>query len=145
MVRHSFTIMPHPFPPPIALGCLAGDLAASSTCHRAVDRLPQAPSGRTEPTPEIPYPRPCLATTPPSQNQAPGGEPPRDFTSGRTSAGSLPPSPFHAISPPSSGMWARATALSPRHPHWLSKWAACPRGRALARARLGQKLLPRPS
>jgi hypothetical protein len=56
--------MPYPFPPPIALGCLAGDLTASSTRHHAVDRPAQAPSGRIEPTPEIPYPRPCLATTP---------------------------------------------------------------------------------
>jgi hypothetical protein len=109
--------MPHPFPPPIALGCLAGDLAAVSTRHRAVDRPPKAPSGRIEPTPEIPYPRSCLATTPPSQNWAPGGEPPRDFTGGRTPAGSLPPSPFHAVSPPSSGMWAHAMAPSSRHPH----------------------------
>jgi hypothetical protein len=59
--------MPHPFPPPIVLGYLAGDLVAVSTCHHAVDRSTQAPSDRIEPTPEIPYPRPCLATTSPSQ------------------------------------------------------------------------------
>jgi hypothetical protein len=74
-LRHSLTKTMHPSPPPIALGSLAGDLTAASAHHRAMDRPPQAPSGQIGPTPMIPYPRPCLATTPPSQNRAPSREP----------------------------------------------------------------------
>jgi hypothetical protein len=76
-LRHSLTNVIPPSPPPIALGSLAGDLTAASARHRAVDRPPHAPSGQIGPTPMIPYPRLCLATTPSSQNRAPGGEPPR--------------------------------------------------------------------
>jgi hypothetical protein len=43
--------------------------------HLAVDRPSQAPSCQIDPTIVIPYPRPCLATTPTSQNWDPGGEP----------------------------------------------------------------------
>jgi hypothetical protein len=91
----------------IAPGSLAGDFTAASARHRAVDRPPQAPSGQIGPSTMIPYPRPCLAPTPPSQNRNPGGEPPRGFTGGRASAGPPPPRLRSMSSaPPSSGMWA---------------------------------------
>jgi hypothetical protein len=45
---------------------LAGDLTTASARHRTVDRPPQAPSGQIGPSTMIPYPRLCLATTPPS-------------------------------------------------------------------------------
>jgi hypothetical protein len=72
-LRNSLTNIMHPSLPPIALGSLDGDLTAASARHCAKDRPPQAPSGQIGPTPIIPYQRPCLATTPPSQNRAPGG------------------------------------------------------------------------
>jgi hypothetical protein len=100
-----------------------------------VDRPPQASTCQIDPTSEIPYPRPCLATTPPSQNRNPGGEPPWDFTNGRTPTGSLSPlSPFHAVSPPFSGAWARAHGVRRAVPHssWVvwAQLAAMPRARA---------------
>jgi hypothetical protein len=39
-LRHTLTIARQLSPPPIALGCLAGNLTAASTRHRAVDRPP---------------------------------------------------------------------------------------------------------
>jgi hypothetical protein len=74
---HTRTIARHLSPPPIALGCLAGDLTAASTRHRAVDRPPWASTGRIDPTPVTPYHRPCLATAPPPQNRTHDGEPSR--------------------------------------------------------------------
>jgi hypothetical protein len=89
-----------------------------------VDRPPQASTGQIDPTSVAPYPRPCLATTSPSQNWTPGREPPRDSTGSRTPAGSLSlPSPCHAVSPPSSGMGAHATASSLRRLHGISPLA----------------------
>jgi hypothetical protein len=76
-LRHSLTNTMHPSPPPIALGSLTGDRTAASARHRAMDQPPQAPSGQIGPTPMIPYPRPCLSTTPLSQNWAPDEEPSR--------------------------------------------------------------------
>jgi hypothetical protein len=102
-LRHSLTNAMHPSSPPIALGCLACDLTAASTRHRAVDRPPQAPSGQIEPTPMIPYPRPCLATTPPSQNRAPGREPPQTSPAVEPNRFAPPPlrRPLHAVTPSS--------------------------------------------
>jgi hypothetical protein len=99
---HSLTNALHPSPPPFALGSLAGDLTAASARHRTMDQPPQAPSGQIGPTSMIPYPRSCLATTPPLQNRAPGGEPPWGLTVGRAPAGSPPPpppSPLHVVAP----------------------------------------------
>jgi hypothetical protein len=90
---HSLTNAMHPSPPPIAPGSLAGDLTATSAHHRAVDWPPQAPFGQIGPTPMIPYPRPCLAITPPSQNRAPGGEPPRTSSAVKPDRFAPPPSP----------------------------------------------------
>jgi hypothetical protein len=89
-LRHSLTNALHPSPPPIAPGSLAGDTAASAR-HLAVDRPPQAPSSKIGPTSMIPYPRLCLATTPPSQNRAPDGEPSRTSPAVEPT-GSPPPS-----------------------------------------------------
>jgi hypothetical protein len=102
-LRHSLTNTMHPSSPPIALGCLAGDLTAASARHRTVDRPPRAPSGQIGPSTMIPYPRPCLATSPPSQNRAPGGEPP--WTSPTVELDRFAPPPSVARStplPPSS-------------------------------------------
>jgi hypothetical protein len=103
-------------------------------------------TGQIDPISMTPYPRPCLATTPPSQNRTPGGEPPRDFTGSRTPAGSL--SPRHCSAP--SAPLPLACGPVPRHsPHAVSS-AGGPSGppadaaaRALA---LGwAKNSPRPS
>jgi hypothetical protein len=119
-LRHSLTNTMHPSPPPIALGSLAGDLTAASARHLTVGRPPRAPSGKIGPTPMIPYPRPCLVATPPSQNRAPDGEPPR--TSPAVKPDRFSPLLTPSASPP-SGTWARATAPSPHHPRIV-----CPAG-----------------
>jgi hypothetical protein len=67
----------HPPPFPITPGSLTGDPTTAGARHLAVDRPFQAPSGPIGPTTVIPYPRPCLTTTPSSQNRDCGGEPPR--------------------------------------------------------------------
>jgi hypothetical protein len=125
-LRHSLTNAMPPSPPPIALGSLVGDLTAASARHRAVDRPPQAPSSQIGPTPMIPYPRPCLATTPPSQNRAPGGEPPR-------TSPAVEPDRF--TPPPLADTWVRAHGVRPRRstPPWAD-WATCPRPRSLGRS-----------
>jgi hypothetical protein len=64
----------------------------------------------------IPYPRLCLATTPPSQNRNPGREPPQGLTGGPAPAG-LPP-PVTRSTPSAPHPLARGpmlTAPSPRH------------------------------
>jgi hypothetical protein len=115
---------------------------AAGARHLAMDRPSQAPSGQIDPTTVIPYPCPCLATTPPSQNRGPGGEPPRTspavgpdrFTppSPPPSAVSLPlplargPAPSPRRSPagrpsgPPAHMVARARARLGRNPPWPS-------------------------
>jgi hypothetical protein len=75
-LHHVLASTTHPPPSPIAPGSLTGDLPAAGARHLAVDQPSQAPSDQIGPTTMIPYPRPCLATTPPSQNRDPGGEPP---------------------------------------------------------------------
>jgi hypothetical protein len=92
--RLSVAILAHTSSSLIAPGSLAGGFTALSARHRAMDRPPPAPSGQIGPTPMIPYPRPCFATTPPSWNRSAGGEPPRGFTGGRAPTGSPPPSPL---------------------------------------------------
>jgi hypothetical protein len=76
-LRHTLTIARHLSPPPIALGCLTGDLTAANTRRCAVDRPPWASTSRIDPTPMNPYHRPCLATAPPPQNRTHDGEPSR--------------------------------------------------------------------
>jgi hypothetical protein len=114
-LRHSLTNTMHPSPPPIVLGSIAGDLTALSARHRAVDRPPQAPSGQIGPTPMILYPRSCLATTPTSQNLAPGGEPPRTSPTVEPDRFAPPPSPAPRRYPlPLADAWARTHAVRPR-------------------------------
>jgi hypothetical protein len=68
----------------------------------------------------IPYPRPCLTTTPPSQNQNPGGEPPRGLTGGRAPAGSPPP-PITRSMPSAPFLWH--VGLCPRRrPRAVPRW-----------------------
>jgi hypothetical protein len=78
----------------------------------------------------IPYPRPCLATTLPSQNRAPGGEPP--WTSPAVEPTGSPPPPLsHAprrYPPPLADAWARATPLlrGPTGSPARARWAEIP-------------------
>jgi hypothetical protein len=140
-LRHSLTNTMHPSPPPIALGSLAGDLTAAIACHRTVDRPPQAPSGQIGPIPMIPYPRPCLATTPLSQNWALGEEPSRTSPEVEPDRFAPPSSPApRRYPPPLADVWACTHDVRPRRsaPPWAG-WAACPRPRSL-----GQNP-PRPS
>jgi hypothetical protein len=118
---------------------------AADACHLAMDRPPQAPSGQIGPNTKIPYPRPCLATSPSSRNRDPGGVPQRGLTGGRALIGSPPPPP---VTPerrqprPPSGTWAHAHgAVLALFPRWRAKWATCPR----ARARLGRIPPPPPA
>jgi hypothetical protein len=145
-LHRSLTNTTHPFPPPIAPGNLAGDPTAVGAHHLAVDRPSQSPSGQIGPTSVIPYLRPCLATTPSTQNRDRDGEPPWSLTDGRTPAGSPPPpSPPNAVPSPLAGTWTCAhgaiPALSP------AGGPARPSARARARA-LGWAEIhppPRPS
>jgi hypothetical protein len=149
-LRHSLTNTMHPSPPPIALGSLAGDLIAASAHHLTVGRPPRALSGQIGPSTMIPYPRPCLATLLPLQNRDPDGEPPRGLTGGRARPVRPPPRrPLHTVSLPF--LWhmgpchdAVPTPSPCCFPLWWAEWAACPRGRALARARWA-KNSPQPS
>jgi hypothetical protein len=111
-----------------------------------VTSLPRAPTtaswtghpGTLQPNwpyPMIPYPRPCLATTPPSQNRAPDGEPPQtspvvepDRFAPPSVARSMP------LPPPLADAWARTHDVCPRRSAspWAG-WAACPCPRSLGR------------
>jgi hypothetical protein len=76
----------------------------------------QASTSQIDPTSVTPYPRPCLATAPPSQNRTHGGEPPRDFTGG-CPTGSLCPVTVQTPSAPLS----LACEPAPQHcPHAVS-------------------------
>jgi hypothetical protein len=86
-LRLSVASLAHTSSSLIAPGSFVGDFTAASARHHTMDR---PPSDQIGPTPMIPYPRPCFATTTPSQNRSPGGEPPRGFTGGRAPAGSPP-------------------------------------------------------
>jgi hypothetical protein len=85
---------------------------AAGARHLAMDRPSQAPSGQIDPTTVIPYPCPCLATTPPSQNRGPGGEPPR--TSPAVGPDRVTP-PRHPLLAPSASpsLWH----VGPHRPH----------------------------
>jgi hypothetical protein len=114
-VRHSTTILAHGLSTPIAPSSLAGNLTTASARHPPWTSHPGAPTGQIDPTPVIPYPRPCLATAPPPQNRTHGGEPPRDFTGGRAPV-DFPPSVARSAPltpPPLTDVWARATAPFP--------------------------------
>jgi hypothetical protein len=127
-LRLSVASLSHTSSSLIVPGSLVGGFTAASACHRAMDRPPPAPSGQIGPTPMIPYPRPCFATTPPSRNRSPGGEPPRGFTGGRAPAGSPTRHAPRHQPPSSSGTWAHTHGVVPTpFPRWRAWWAACPR------------------
>jgi hypothetical protein len=113
---------------------------AAGARHLAVDRPSQAPSGQIGPTTVIPYLLPCLATTPPSQNRDPGGEPPR--TSPAVGLRPVhPPPPRHPLLAPSASP-PLAHGPTPTAPSPRRSPAGGPSGQpahaaARARARLG--------
>jgi hypothetical protein len=124
-LRHSLTNTMHPSPPRITLGSLAGDLTAVSARHLTVGRPPRAPSGQIGPTPAralLPLLRrktglPAENHLGPHRRSRPTGSPPL-----------LTPSPPLPL--------ACGPTPSPRRfPRWRAEWSACPRYRALARAR----------
>jgi hypothetical protein len=108
-----------------------------------VDRPPQASTGQIDPTSVTPYPRPCLASAPSSQNRTHSEEPPRDFTGNRTPVDSSLPVAVQTTLAPLS----LACGPVPRcRPHTVSP-AGGPseppaHAVARARARLGQKHPP---
>jgi hypothetical protein len=93
-LHHSLMNTTHPFPSSIAPGNLASDPTATDTRHPAVDRPPRASTGQIGSASITPYLRPCLATTPSTQNRDTGEEPPQNFTGSRFSY------PQTALSPP---------------------------------------------
>jgi hypothetical protein len=103
--------MTHPLPSPIAPGNLADDPTVAGARHLVVDRSSRAPFGQINPSTMIPYPHPCLATSPITRNRDCDGEPPRSLTGGRLRPvrppGHLPSSLARGPAP---------TAPSPRHP-----------------------------
>jgi hypothetical protein len=110
--------MTHPSPPPIAPSSLTGDLTAADARHLAVDRPSRAPFGQINPSTMIPYPHPCLATSPTTQNLNHGGEPPRNLVGGRffrpRPVRPLPrPTTQRHQPPPPSGTWAHAHSTVP--------------------------------
>jgi hypothetical protein len=107
---HFTTSTTHLFPLPITPVGLTGDLTATSARHLTVNRPSQAPSGQIRPTPVIPFPRLCLAATPLSQNQDPGGEPSQ--TSPAVEPDRFTPLLTPSASPP-YGTWARAHSTVP--------------------------------
>jgi hypothetical protein len=116
--------------------------------HLAVDRPSRAPSDQINPSTIIPYPHPCLTTSPITRNWNHVGEPPWNLVGGRffpTPAGSPPPRPAtrRRQPPPRSGIWTRAhgAVLAPS-PASGPSWAAC---RTAARAPLLGRNSPRPS
>jgi hypothetical protein len=134
-LHHSLTNTTHPSPSPIVPGIPRRRSPTADARHLVVDRPSQAPSGQIGPTTVIPYPRPCLATTPSTQNWDPGGEPPWGLTGGRAPTGSPPHHPLTPSPPLLAGTWARAHDTVPAlFPRWLAKWAACPRVRVRPRS-----------
>jgi hypothetical protein len=128
-------IMPHPFPSPYCPGSLTGDPPpAADARHLAMDRPSQPSFGQIGPTTVIPYPRPCLATTPSSRNRDPGGEPPR--TSPAVGSDRFAPPVIPLLAPsasPPAGTWAYAHAAVPAS--WPTRprtpgWAEIPPGPA---------------
>jgi hypothetical protein len=130
-VHRSITNTVHPFPSPITPGSLTGDLTAAGARHLAVDRPSRAPSDQINPSTMIPYPYPCLTTSPTTRNWNHGGEPPRNLVGGRfflTLAGSPPPPSGHPTSSASPSLWH--VGLHPRCRPPLAGQAGSPAARA---------------
>jgi hypothetical protein len=107
--------MSHPFPSTYCARQPHRRSPAADAHHLTVDRLSQAPSGQIGPTTIIPYPRPCLATTPSTQNRDPDGEP----------TGASPAVELRPVRPPHT---PRNTVPSP------PRWHVGPRPRRRPRA-----------
>jgi hypothetical protein len=90
---------------------------AAGARHLTVDRPSQAPSSQIDPTTVIPYPHPCLATTPPSHKWGPGGEQLR--TSPAVGLDQFPPR--HPLLAPSASpsLWH----MGPHHPRTIPSLA----------------------
>jgi hypothetical protein len=129
-LHHSLMNTTHPFPSSIAPGNLASDPTATDTRHPAVDRPPRASTGQIGSASITPYLRPCLATTPSTQNRDTGEEPPQNFTGSWFSypqtALSPPPTP---LPPHPSDAWAQPTAFARAVPPFLGPAGPPARGR----------------
>jgi hypothetical protein len=112
-VYHSLTNTTHHSPSPIAPGNLAGDPTTADACDLAVDRPSRAPFGQINPSTMIPYPHPCLATSPTTRNRDPDGEPPWNHTGGRLRP-VRPRHPPNAVPSPPRWCVARAHSVVPR-------------------------------
>jgi hypothetical protein len=140
-VHRSITNTAHPSPSPIAPGSLTGDLTAEGARHLTVDRPSRAPSDQINPSTMIPYPHPCLATSPATWNRNHDGEPPWNLVGVRffpTPAGSPPPPSDHPTPSASPSLWHMGPhpRRRPRAvPRWRAKLGRLPRGRARALAR----------
>jgi hypothetical protein len=132
-LHHAHASTTHPPPFPITPDSLTCDPTAAGARHLIVDRPSQAPFGQIGPTTIIPYPRPCLATTPSSQNRDHGRELPR--THRRSGSDRFAPPPNVV---PSPSLWH--VGPRPGHRPRVVPPLAGQVGRlpARARARLGR-------
>jgi hypothetical protein len=89
-------IMSHPFPSTYCARQPHRRSPATDAHHLAMDRPSQAPSDQINPSTIIPYPHPCLPTSPITQNRNHGGEPPRNLVDGRF----FRPWPIRPLPPP---------------------------------------------
>jgi hypothetical protein len=112
-LHRSITNTTHPFPSPIAPDSLTSDLTVASARHLTVDRPSRAPSNQINPSTMIPYPHPCLATSPTPRNRDRDREPPRNLTGGRLRPVRPPRHPSLTPSPLLAGTWARAHDVIP--------------------------------
>jgi hypothetical protein len=110
-LHHVLASTTHPPPSPIAPGNLTGDLPYRG--RPLPHRGPAIPSVLQPNWPyhHDPYPRPCLATTPSSQNWDPSREPPR-------TSPAVEPDRFAPLSPPPStvslpSLWHMGSRRSP--------------------------------
>jgi hypothetical protein len=123
-VRHSVTSLAHTCSSPIAPGDLAGDFTAASARHPPWTGHPRPPPVKLTPPPwpptparaSPPLPRRKIELSMENRRGIPLAVEPRPTAS----------PPHHRATPsapPSSGMWARATAPSLRRPHAVSPLA----------------------
>jgi hypothetical protein len=138
-VRHSVTSLAHTCSSPIAPGGLANDFTAASAHHPPWTGHPRPPPVKLTPPPWPPTPAraspplPRRKTGLPAENRRgiPPAVEPRPA-----------PSPSRHRATPSAPLplaWGptprrRPCAVSTASPRWRTEWAACPRGRARARA-----------
>jgi hypothetical protein len=113
-VRHSVTSLAHTCSSPIAPGGLANDFTAASARHSPWTGHPRPRPVKLTPPPwpptparaSPPLPRRKTGLSAENRRGIPPAVEPRPTPS--------PPVTVHVVSPPSYGMWARATVPSPR-------------------------------